>query len=267
MMNQRNLDLSAIAAQVGTFTLNVNDYEMLTPSLAKVVITTTGEAPSKSTIHQQMAKLFNGLASAVDDSFRMLTRSGDVKSIVGFVKANREVKPYEEQEVTAKMKVMASNLLMDQEDKSLWEVREGASGRYLCRQGQDELSELVHLATASKVGVPHVSQLAMASVLKNEIAAYVNVETEEVEHGFVIQANKTNTEFKILPFGSDTTIAVAGIQLVHVEHLDAEDQPKGMEMASGLGKEDSIAYYKKLYAYAPDYVQAIIEQINQMSYA
>lgn len=267
-MNFRNLDLDAIHAKIQTagFTLNVNDYEMVTPTLARVMITYTGEVPqSQEEVRAGIARLFEGQASPVAESFRKVTAG----VIAGFVKTAREVREFDQAVVTAgKMKEMAANLLMDKTDESLWEKKSGASGEYLVRQGNDDLSGLVHLATNRQMGQPTFAHLASMPAETKEFAAFVSKTSEEVEHAYVIASNEG--KMTVLPFGSEDAVEIETAQLVEVLHLEAADvKGAGSEMAAEVAadKQAFIEYVRKWFSYAPDYVQKWIDMINQHAFA
>lgn len=265
MNSFRNLDIDSVANGFNTFTMKVNDYEMITPSLAHVVVTYTGNAPTQEEIRAGMAKMLNGQAVPVAQSFRKVTDG----VVAGFVKAGREVREYDEQLVTAgKMKVMASNLLMDTEDQALYEVKESASGKYMVRQGNDDLSALVHLACRMQVGQPTFAHIASVPVEPREFAAYVSPDTEEVEHGYVIAS--AEGKMTVLPCGSDTPTEITSAHLVEVVNLDGEDvKAFGKEMAAGVAgdKAAMIEYYKALYGYDPAYLAQVIQCINMHAFA
>ena len=264
----RNLDLDDLAskATLAGFTLNVNDYDMVSPTLARVMLTYTGNVPqSQEEIHAEVSRLFNGLASPVADSFRKV-KDGVV---AGYIKTSREVRDFDASAVTAgKMKEMAANLLMDKTDESLWEKKSGASGDYLVRQGNDDLSGLVHLATNKQLGQPTFAHLASMPAEAKEFAAYVSKESEEVEHGYVVAS--VDGKMTVTPFGADETVEIQMAQLVEVINLDGEDaKAAGTVMAAEVAadKNAMTEYYRKMFSYAPDYVQKIIDMINSHAFA
>jgi hypothetical protein len=276
-------DYEAAARKLSAFTMNVHDHEMVTDTLAKVILTYSGQ-PSKEEARTSIAKLFNGMASAVEDSFRPLTNEGEIRSIIGFVRANREVHPWDpkNREIAKNFRVMASNtnLLMDKRDESVWEVRKGATGSYIAKQGNEDLSDLVYLAKASHAGVaPKFSQTASVNADPQEFVAFVSTDSEEVEHGFVVQSNaaKEATEtakyrpasMVVVPHGIDEPVAILASQLIDIRHLDREDiATMGMKMTTAsTDKAAQIEYYKKAYSYAPEYVNLVIQQINSMATA
>jgi hypothetical protein len=267
-MNFRNLDLDSLAsrATLSGFTLNVNDYDMVTPTLARVMLTYTGNIPrSQEEIRASVAQLFKGHASPVADSFRKVTEG----TVAGFIKTSREVREFDSGMVTAgKMKEMAANLLMDKTDESLWEKKSGAAGDYLVRQGNDDLSGLVHLATNKQLGQPTFAHLASMPAETKEFAAYVSTDTEEVEHGYVVAS--ADGKMTVIPVGAEDAVEVQTAQLVEVINLDGEDaKAAGGVMAAEVAADKGamIEYYRKMFSYAPDYLQKIIDIIGQHAFA
>jgi hypothetical protein len=269
-MNFRNLDLDSITSRLNSFTMHVNDYQMISPTVARVMINYTGTAPNEQEeIRASIGRVFKGMASPVAESFRKVTEG----VIAGFVKVSREVREYDEATVTAavasgKMKVMAANLLMDKTDESLWEVKEGATGKYTVRQGNDDLSQLVHLATKTRIGTPTFAHLASVPAEQKEFAAFVSKDSEEVEHGYVVAS--ADGVMSVLPVGADEPVNIEVSQLVEVLNMDGDDtKALGVEMAAGVAGDKAavVEYYKKAYGYAPDYLQKIMDMINCHSFA
>jgi hypothetical protein len=270
----RLFDLDKVAAQLSRFTVNVHDYKMLSPTVARVILSYTGTVPTQEQMRQEIAALFDNNASAVAGSFRQLTTAGDVKSAVGFVKMSREVRPFGDEEVKAAAdthKVMASNLLMNKADGSMWEIKSGAMGKYLAKQTGDDLRELIHLAHASVGGLPRFSSIAsLASMTQpKEFAAYVDLNAEEVLHGFVIESSAD--KIKILAKETDEVVEVAADQLVQVQDLEGEEKAAitaSPEMQNfSQDAAGMVAYYRLAYRYSPDYIQKIIDIIGQHSFA
>lgn len=253
---------------INTFSLAVQDYQVMSPTLARVVLSYSGTPPSKDEVRTSIAKMFNGMASAVTSSFTALDPTGAVKAVVGFVKANRQVRELSDMD-PARTKVMSSNLLMDTEDKSLWEIKAGASGQYVVKQGQEDLSELVHLAHTRRSGIPSLTEIASVTGDKDEFVAYVDKTTEEVHTGFVIAS--TDDKMTVVAFESNEEVEIESAQLVQARYLDADDRknlsksPMAAEVAND--RKAMVEYYKQAYSYSPEYIQAIIDMIDQHSFA
>lgn len=274
----RHLDMDSIIARVNSFSVNLQDFEMVSPTLAKVLITYSGTAPIKEEVRASIARMFGQQASPVENSFRSLERTGGSKTLAGFIRYQSDVKEYDETAADnqGRYKQMASNLLMDNDDKSMWEVKAGNTGKYLVRHGEEDLSELVHLAHAKKSGQPSLSQIASVPAEPKEFAAYVDVKQEEVMHGYVVARTRDGLSMSVLAFENGSagdTVEIQTSQLVEVADLDGEDeQAAGVKMpvtaAGTIDREAQIEYYRKLYgSYAPQYVQSLIDMIDQHSFA
>lgn len=265
-------DLTAAASRINLFSLNIHDSREITPTLHRVVLSYTGNPPSEpSEIHSQIAKLLDGHGTPVVGSFSSLTRDGEIKSMIGFVKASRPIIEFNEEvkaNATGRFKAMASNLLMDKTDESMWEIKSGATGQYLAKQSHIDMSELVHLATARVHGLPKFGQIASAPVQPREFASFVDKDSEEVMHGFVVAS--TEDTIKVMCVETSTVIEAGYDQLVEVAELTEEEAKiKGMEMAPEVAASEStmIEYYRKAYPYAPEYVNQIIEMIRMHRFA
>lgn len=268
----RNADLASIARRVNTFSVSLQDHQMVTPTLARVVLSWTGQQPDRSEVAASIAGLFNGLASPVESSFRSL-QSGPVSVAIGFVKANREVKEYTS-EIAAnqgRYKAMASNLLMDREDQSLWEVHSGSTGKFLVKKGNEDLSELVHLATARKATLPTLAQVASVPAEVQEFAAFVDPTVQEVMHGYIV-GRADGGKVHVLAFeGDGQDQEIPEDLLVEVVNLDGKDQEAAKikmsaEVASDRGA--MVSYYTKLFgSYAPEYLKSVINMIDSHSIA
>lgn len=264
----KNFDIDSAISRINTATVNIHDYAMLTPTLAKVIVTYTGDSLAHEAMRSQIAGLFKGYGSPVLSSFRKLDRIGNKNAVIGFVKSVVEIRTLAEANTEGtKMRAIASNLLMDDTDKSLWEIKTGSTGQYIARQGNDDFSGIVGLATARVKGVPLLSQVAMAETECQEFAAYVCPISEEVTHGYVVASAKG--QVSVLPFGSDEAVQIAEANLVEVINLDGDDQKiiGRMSESAATDKNAMIEYYKKAYSHSEDYIQKIIEQINQHSFA
>lgn len=271
MDNFRLFDLDKVAARLSNFTVNVHDFKILSPTIARVVLSYTGQVPSKDQIRAKISAMFDNNATAIAGSFRELTRGGDVKSVIGFVKTSREVKEYTEATAKAdEYKVMASNLLMQKADGSMWEIKTGAMGQYLAKQTSDDLRALVHLAQNTVNGLPKFNQIASLAAMTqpSEFCAYVDLDAEEVLHGYVVASE--GDKLTVLAKETDEIVEVAADQLVQVQDLEGEDRKvmASPEMQNfGQDASGMIAYYKLAYRYDPAYIAKIIDMIGQHSYA
>lgn len=262
-MQRLNIDrvTSNFKARTSKIVANLHDYQVTkNPSVVKVICTFNSTSDRLS-MHHAVAHLFNGNASPVEGSFRQISTNGN-PAFVGFIAANREIKDYNEAEV-AKMKVMASNLLMDLADTSLWQVKESGKDKYLCRHADEDLSELVVMARVHQRGLPAVSGLAVADINRSEYIAFVDTNTAEVRYGYVVAAEDNIIE--VLPSDSEELETIEPEAVVESVFLNKTDvlAAEGVSQPSNAADKNAMLdYYKKLYSYNPDYyveLEKIIE--------
>jgi hypothetical protein len=165
-------------------------------------------------------------------------------------------------EITAKYRVMSSNILMDTSDKSLWDVQEGATGKILTRHGQEDLTALVQAATQRRAELPGLRHLAIAKAARSEVVAFVDAEGD-VDHGFALATNDETV--KVLSFNRripltvdyDSVISISPVQIPAALHKVVAGSLTPQE------KKDEKAYYQRLYGYDPAYVREIAKQIDE----
>ena len=245
----------------GIVTCSIHDYQAVTPTLCRAVVAFNTLDCSESVIASAISRIFKGKAAAVAGSFRQL-KGASLPSAVGFIRANNEVKPYDAKEAS-KMKVMASNLLMSQEDETLWEVRSSGNAKYLARQAPDDLSSLVVLAKVRGTMVPRLTQIAQAPAQRDEFVAFVDTVAEEVCHGFVVASLDTGC-IVLDTMGNEVEVAYETIvESAHLNNDLKEYAAKaGIEAPIGNDKAAMVEYYKEVYAYDPAYSQMMVEIIN-----
>lgn len=239
-------------------TVSLADYEMLDERTVRVILSTSG-AFDRESLQAKTAELFKGLATPVRNSFRRLTDN----SVVGFVVGVRTVRDYDAAVDGTKYRAIASNILMDKGDSSTWELREGASGDYLCRTGIEDLSELAQTIYVRRVGVPALASVAVAAVQPKEFAAFVDVEAGEMDYGFVTASD--GDTLSVVSSTSRKVCTVPTACVVQAAHMADDEQPvvAGIEAAALNDAQTMIDYYTKAYGYAPEYLAKVIEIINQ----
>jgi len=263
----REFDADQVLAKINVNTVNLNDFEMITPTIAKVVVSFTGDFKGEQFL-EAVAKLFvkenaASLAQPIRDSWKKLTRN----SAVGFISANPEVRTYEVEE-KGKYRTIAKNLLMDRDDETTWELVKSEAGEYLCRRGMDDLSEVSTTLRSHKVGIPSLMQLAFSAVARNEFIAFVDKKEAEVDYGFVVGKSKTNNPI-VLSQTSEKPMEVDSKCIIHSTALSKEDkQPEGFkELAAESDEQKVIKYWQTYYRYSPEYVNMFIDMIKSMNFA
>lgn len=251
--------------ELKTKTVTISDYEIISPTLAKVVVSYTGQL-SKNEIKAAILEKFDNKVAPVENSFQKVTSHARGGSAVGFVKANREVRLATEKELRASYRVMSSNILMDATDRSLWEIKQGSSGKFLARHGNEDLSELVQATVERNANVPSIRHIAMAQAVKGELASFVS-RTGEMDYGFVLQASAEKV--KIL---SKTTGMPEVVKMEAVTNLSRVGIPKSFHQQmvkaciSREDKDQAQEYWKKLYSYSPAYMDDLVQQVEDTTW-
>lgn len=241
-------------------TVAITDYQIdpQVPTVAKVIVSYTGKF-NKETLRAAIREKFDNRVAAVEDSFREV-RAGVG---VGFLRANRELRMVDQTELRANYRpVGASNIMMSDADNSLWEVRDGKSGKYLARHGNEDLSELVNANVNRRPDVPGIRHMGIAKAARGEFASFVT-KTGDMDHGFVIASN--DEKVKVV---SCTTSMPAVVNYEMVTAISRVPLPKSFTqqmMKAGISREDksqAIEYWTKLYSYNPAYLSDVIDQVN-----
>jgi hypothetical protein len=241
-----------------TQTVAITDYQMKSPTLAKVIVSFTG-SQTKDELRAALSEKFEGLAAPVEDSFRIV-RAGVA---VGFVRANKEVRVVNDKELRASYRVMSSNIMMDNADKTLWEVREGKAGKFLARHGHEDLSELVNASVNRRTDIPAIRHIQIAKAAPGEFVSYVS-KTGDMDHGFCVASSDKQVKVVSMSSRSATVVdydVVTAISQVPIHKAFVK------EMATaGISRQDKqqqIEYWTKLYSWAPEYLDEKISQVNE----
>ena len=236
------------------------------PNMYKVIISMSSIQADKNQLTKAVAAVFDNLAAPIENSFRKIPNVHGHTYYVGFVARNREIKDYETASVE-KMKVMAGNLLMDDEDQSLWEVRSNGDTKYLARHAGDNLEELVCMASMTTdnyaVAQPEFARLGVTAFQRGEFLAYVNPKTLEVSHGWVLADADTGESLDVLEFDEEKNpgeldrVQVDPEMVVESAYVNVEQVDELKEFAATLkaqgGAYDSPEamknFYEKVYGY------------------
>jgi len=242
-----------------TETVSITDYRMMNPTLARVVISYTGRQDAESLRNSILAKS-NNLVAPVENSFREIR--ADVS--VGFVRSNKELRYVDDpKQLRASYRVMSSNIMMDNKDKSLWEVRTGKGGTFLARQGNEDLSELIEASIHRRNDIPGLRHVALAKAEPGEFASFVS-STGDMDYGFVTASNTEKAQIVSYILKMPMTVnqsLITALAKVPVKKSFVKEMVK-----AGLSRSDkdqAIEYWKRLYFYDPNYLNAVIDQVNE----
>jgi len=283
MQTGKKLNMDRVVARMQAATslivASIQDYKEISPNLCKVVVAFNTNDADNSQRFNALAALFQGHARPVEGSFRWIPNAA-VPAAVGFIARNVEIKPYVAA-AAASFKAMASNLLMDETDNSLWEVHTAGEDKYLARHSEESLAELVALASLKnehhRHDIPALARLATADAQSNEYVAYVHPQNLELSHGYVMATDSASEE------GSEDTM-----QVVDVESQDRVDLNPELVVESAFlngsdleyirSKQIAVtfspdtwnaaemkAYYRQVFSYAPEYLRELEKIIDSHS--
>jgi hypothetical protein len=238
-------------------TISITDYRLKSPTLAKVIVSYTGDI-DREFIRAELSKKMEYLATPVTSSFKKI-REGVA---VGFIRANKAVRSVTQKDIKANYRVMSSNIMMDNTDKSLWEVKDGTSGKYLARHGQEDLTALVQANIQRRPDIPGLRHITIAKAQPSELVAFVD-DQGDVDHGFAVATS--DDQVKVLSFNRNIPMTVDYDSVVSITPVAVPRATQTEVMASLTAeqKKQSIDYYKRLYSYAPEYLADVVKAIQE----
>jgi len=244
--------------RINANTVNLVDYQLKSDSLAKVLVSFTGNMTAEQLTDKLCAKLQNA-ATPIRHSFKQVKPG----LAVGFLRANRAVVAMPTRDkLSAKYRLMASNIYMDNDDKSLWEVKSGSTGKYLARHDQEDLSALVAATVQRRSDLPGLRHLTIAHAAKNELVAFV-AEDGSMDYGFAMQGN--DRQVKVMSYSRYTPMVVDYDNVVSMNavKLSAAVDKEVRASLTPEEKKNEIEYWKKLYSWSGEYIDKLIEYVNQ----
>ena len=230
-----------LAARVPQVAATITDFRMVSPSLAQVVATFNTIDANRGDLTAAVGRALSNGASPIESSWRSLSSYG-APAMVGFVAVNTETRPYEEASAS-KMVALASNMLMDASDETLWQVQaDGSGGKMLCKQSTGE--NLRALMETARVRAPRAPKLdtILSSVNKGDFVSYVDPVTATVRHGYVLA---TDMEIESVPVGGldVDTVGVEAIEIMPLpigpDNTSDEATGEGNRIAERLVEEDA----------------------------
>lgn len=271
----------------------VHDFQQVTPKLARVVVCFNTDEADIGDLYSAVTSALGGKAVPVDSSFRSV-HSHSLPAMSGFVRSNAEVLDF--QESTARgMRAMAANVLMDPSDESIWEVRQAAGSKMLVRQGVEDLTAVLTTAKVSVQRVPVLSSIGIEVPEPRKFVAFVDPQRNITRYGYVLHADVNEVEILPFPSADETAddlalpradnssedlrgdgnvisqrlfdraapISVGLDNLVETASMNGSDSFAQIAAPTeGSDKQKMIDYYRRVYSYAPEYFQRVVEIIQ-----
>ncbi len=257
------LNLQGLSAR----TININEAVMINANLAKVMISTTGNVDADDIAESVCAKL-QGQGALVEGSLTKVQASEVGDSYVAFVKSVSEVREVDNHELQASYHAVLatnSNVLVNNEDQSVWELKTGSAGKYLVRHQEEDLSSLVTAAANESELAPRLAKVSMAVPEREALVAYVT-ETGDVDYGFVTKTSQANQNVELISVQASVPRVVSTRTMLSAHKVDLDPEIYRMAAAtiSESDKDKMRKFYTALYSIAPDYLSEVIDEINAL---
>ncbi len=257
--------LIALANTLPTVAVGVADFKVLTPTVARVIVTPTDRRASPQELARAVTTAFGGKCQPVLASFRELP-GARTHSMVGYVTTNREVMDATDPRYSRLRQVTASSML-DPQDDVLWDIRASEDGKpQLVRALEEDLSVLLAKVQTRDVSAPRLLQVASPAAA-HEFVAFVDTKVGEVRYGFVLASSEDDT-YTVIATDAEQAEKVHADAIVEVAVTKEQTKQVAADVSLDDSNFDSAsassmeAFYKALYGYAPGYVQDIVSQIN-----
>lgn len=257
------LNLQGLSAR----TININEGVMLNANLAKVMISTTGNVDAEDIAECITAKL-RGQGALVEGSLTQVQASPIGASYVAFVKSVSEVREVDSHELQASYHAVLatnSNVLVNNEDQSVWELKTGSAGKYLVRHQEEDLTSLVAAASNESELAPRLAKVTMGVPQREALVAYVT-ETGDVDYGFVTKTSQANQNVELISVQASVPRVVSTRNMLSAHEVDLDPEVYRMAAATiDEGEKDKMRrFYTALYSIAPDYLSEVIAEINAL---
>ena len=246
---------------------SITEYNMVSDRVARVIVNCSKSRPDQ--IFSRLHDVLQGKATPIRASFRWLVRD---ESMIGFVATNQETRVVNKEQLTASFRLVAnsSNIYLNKDDDSIWELRNGTGGTYLSKTTSDDLGELIESVRASRTGSPRMASIMAATVQAHEVVAFVHSEPNlnpDMEYGFCV--GRQGNDYLVVTASHEHPVKVAASTVVGCYSVDQDALKVKVAAANragiraGFDTKPVIEYYKKAYSYDKNYLAAIIKQIEE----
>lgn len=266
----------------------IHEYKAFSPRLAQITASFVERALTQDQAFDALKARLGDSATPVRGSFRWIDGE-DRTQVVGFVYAHRETKFCPEGKIPQNYRAVAANIYMDDADKSMWDMREGAGGKYLARQGQEDLKAMLEKARVSPRGSqPRMEKILSCVIGEKDFVSFVseNRRGAEMDHGIVLGTG-SNGALMVLshlttqPVQVSADVVVSSWTLNHegVPPLPKEKikamkamRPKPVTAAARVKAADVYdpyltpqEYWTLQYSYNQEYLNKVLQQVAEMA--
>lgn len=245
---------------------NITDAQMVNENVARVVIMATN-IKNPEDVGAVLASKLKGAATLVESSLRELSTVGSTTTYLGFVRTQPEVRQVTKREIQASYQpLIASNpkVLVSQEDSSVWDMKEGAGGKFLVRKPETSLQALLTASTSHYTGAPSLNQIHQPMPKKNELVAFVTKDGV-TDYGFVTRTSTANQAIEVLSRSSGTKVVISNTVALGSYEVEVPEQLHKTLVANidPKAKDKASAYWAELFSYAPEYADMMIRDVER----
>jgi len=258
-----NLKVREQASGRSSVVATIHDFEVI-GKVARVLASFSSLYPNPDDTRHAISAALDNKLTPIEGSFREMSDDNSAYSIMsGFVTTNRPVRNFSNKEIAnGHFREIAENILMDNNDKSFWDVKRGTSGnKYISRRLSEDISELLEEARVIDVRKPNLAPVTASTWDIMEFCSFVDPDIADVRYGY-IAANEGS--LAVVPSDDANNILHIDRRLVIESRLNPKLPPDfDVEETASYDASKMIAYIKKIYAYAPAYANKYVEQIRR----
>lgn len=229
----------------------------VSPKLGRAMVTLAGKVSSRVEALRAVSQAIAGVAAPIENSFMDMEIPNALTPVyMGWIRRNPEIKVINNKAEMAHFKVMASNLLMNPEDESLWELRASDKNKFLVRRDNEDLSELMEQASASRSLPKMLDRITAAAVQPLEFASFIDDERGSVRFGPIISVLGDNV--RILPIDTRQDEVISADLIVASMDANTDMKTLGIKAPNAeTPADDMVAYYQKVFGYAPQFMNEL----------
>ena len=255
-------------------TVGIKDCKTITHQVAKVIVVVAGTPQSQEHLRLSLIESLDNKFVPIRNSFRQIASAKGL-TMVGFIRRNTESRQIEESDIGTKFRIIASNVLMDHTDNTLYEVKEVGGKKFVTRSATEDLSELLEASIdldGRSIYDPQLAKLALASYVvptaksfkEFDFCTYVDSKSFMVKAGIIVKAGEDCVKIlpNEVPFEEQISEDVDPDAIVESCVINYENAGLKPEVANLMGLEE---YYRQVYGEDPEYFAKIKDIINQHS--
>jgi hypothetical protein len=265
--------LADLASQMDTCTVKVNAFETKGPKAKVRVSVVANSDATRNDILASINAQFGGKLRAVARSFKIAEcSSADVSNVCvqleGYVVPNVEIVTAASDE-GQKMKCVASNMFLDSID-NIW----SKTGDFLYKKSDVETAEELN-KFLTECSSSHIRQRRAEGffVVAADCGSFISYMSKgEMCYGFVMASTEDGQQLMVLAEGESDPEVIDTFDVQNKVPIDAEkvNFPEEAEMvetsASSVDINGIVSYYKRWFAYNPQYAAQLIERLKQHAF-